>query len=713
MTMPHATTQPLAPNADDMRGHLAFLFGDAREFDDGLIEIAVRTAQGWQSRLFGTDEISAAATWAAQENAKGSNVYVGAALRDPDTPPFGRASDSDHYATTAAYVDLDESDAANAAAARTGACKPDFVVCTGVHPHRRLQLWWKLEEPVSDPARHRGLMEGLADTLGGDRTVCNPSRIMRLAGSIAWPMKPGRVEEMTFVVPLKYQPSRHTAEAVAAAYPKDPKVTSIDLTRKNDPIDRMGGKNSLGLDTGKIEDGRERHMRDTVLAVFIEYVGTHGCEPDAQELYDRVWPQYSARVDFSRPGRGEDEVAKKCQQLLRRFAAGRLRGLPDTDAVAARYAVKQAGREAERPKLPEPVTDPTPDRIFIPSKEFAAAWQPADYLVDGLIQRGYCYSLTSPTGHGKTAVILNLAASIGTGQQFAGAETVTGRVGYFAAENPNDVQARWIGMQDAMKFTDAAVWFCPDTINLETSFEKIAAEAEAAGGMDLIVIDTSQAFFRGDDENSNAQAVNHAKAMRRLTRLPGNPCVIILTHPVKNPSKENLLPRGGGGFLAEVDGNLTLWNDSDMMVLHHQGKLRGPGFAPLNFMLKQVNCPRLIDRKGRQLPTVIAQYISEDEYSRKLVENASDQDKVMILILSRKGNISVADIARINQWVTPMGAPLKSKVARLIKKLKDDKLVTTKRNGRLALTKAGEREISAKAKALGIDGAGEDDADFE
>jgi hypothetical protein len=706
--------EKLTPNEQEMEKFLRFLHGDVREHDDGLMEIAVDTIRGgWFARLFELGDYEGAIAFAKAENLKGHNIYSGAAVRDPDSGLNERADDDDFYAAMAFHCDLDDAAAVEKAANRTSHCRPHYAAYTGCRPGKRMQLWWKASRPVTDPEQYRSILGGLADSLDGDRRVTNPGRVMRLIGSIAWPTKPGRIPEMTFSVDVKNpDPTPRDPDEIQRAYPVLQKVYTLE-PGKNDPIIRQGKTNSLGLDTGKIDDGREAYMRDTVLAVFIEYVGTHGCEPDAQDLFDLVWPQYSAKVDLTREGRGADEVAKKCAQLLRRFSAGRLRGLPDIDAVAARYKAKRAEREAERPKLTEPVTDPTPDRIFIPSKEFAAAWQPADYLVDGLIQRGYCYSFTSPTGHGKTAVILNLAASIGTGQQFAGAETVSGRVGYFAAENPNDVQARWIGMQDTMKFSDAAVWFCPDTINLETSFEKIAAEAEAAGGMDLIVIDTSQAFFRGDDENSNAQAVNHAKAMRRLTRLPGNPCVVILTHPVKNPSKENLLPRGGGGFLAEVDGNLTLWNDSDMMVLHHQGKLRGPGFAPLNFMLKQINSPRLVDRKGRQLPTVIAQYISEDEYSRKLVENASDQDKVMILVLSRKGNISVADIARINHWVTPMGAPLKSKVARLIKKLKDDKLVTTKRNGRLALTKSGEREISAKAKALGIDGAGEDDADFD
>lgn len=347
--------------------------------------------------------------------------------------------------------------------------------------------------------------------------------------------------------------------------------------------------------------------------------------------------------------------------------------------------------------------------IFIRSKAFADSWKPAEYLIDGLIQRGYCYSLTSPTGHGKTALIMMMSACIGTGQSFAGAETAPGRVGYFAAENPNDVQARWIGMQESMGFDDAAVWFCPETVDLETTFDKIAAEVEAAGGFDLVVVDTSQAFFRGEDENSNAQMVNHAKAMRKLTQLPGNPCVVILTHPIKNPSKDNLLPRGGGGFLAEVDGNLTLWNDNGALLLHHQGKFRGAGFSPVNFALRPVTPARLKDARGRQIPTVVAEYLTEEQYNTRLLDNATDQDKVMILILNGKGKISIADMAKMAGWMSPGGNPHKGKVHRILMQLREEKLARPKRNGRWALTDAGLKEIKSKAKALGIDAAGEDD----
>ena len=349
--------------------------------------------------------------------------------------------------------------------------------------------------------------------------------------------------------------------------------------------------------------------------------------------------------------------------------------------------------------------------LFIPSKAFSDGWKPAEYLIDGLIQRGYCYSLTSPTGHGKTALVMMMSACIGTGRNFANTETTPGRVGYFAAENPNDVQARWIGMMEEMAFEDANVWFCPETIDLAVTYEKIAAEAEAAGGFDMVVVDTSQAFFKGEDENSNAQMVGHAKAMRKLTTLPGNPCVIILCHPVKNPAKDNLLPRGGGGFLAEVDGNLTLWNDNGALLLHHQGKFRGAGFSPLNFVLKPCNPARLKDARGRQIPTVVAEFMTEEQYAARLLDNASDQDKVMILILNSKGKMPIAEMARLAGWVSDRGSPHKGKVHRILMQLRDAKLAKPQRNGRWCLTDAGKKEISPKAKALGLDAAGENEDD--
>ena len=108
------------------------------------------------------------------------------------------------------------------------------------------------------------------------------------------------------------------------------------------------------------------------------------------------------------------------------------------------------------------------------------------------------------------------------------------------------------------------------------------------GGVDFIIVDSSAAYFltEFDDENSNTQQGTHAKHMRELTKLKGNPCVLVLCHPTKNAGDDSLDPRGGYAFVCEMDGNLTVTLDGQVATMHWQRKLRGQDFAPLNFLLR-------------------------------------------------------------------------------------------------------------------------------
>lgn len=335
----------LAPNAADMRRHLEFLFGDARAYDDGLIEIAVDTIRGgWFARLFDLTDIDAAVAFASAENAKRQNIYVGAALRDPDSSLNERCSDVDFYAATAFHCDLDDEAAVFKAVEGTKHCKPQFAVCTGLVPGRRMQLWWKAVEPLQDAETYRNILGGLADSLNGDRRVTNPGRVMRLAGSIAWPTKPGRVPEMTFIATIKSpDPTPRTADEMLRHYPVLDKVHALE-PGKNDPIERVRKSGAFGFDDGVIDDGRHAYMRDTILAVLGEIVGTTGAAPTAQELNDAAWPQYSAHVDLTRPGRGPDVFARMCLSTVRRFERGQLRGrhgrVLTLDGLAADYKAK-------------------------------------------------------------------------------------------------------------------------------------------------------------------------------------------------------------------------------------------------------------------------------------------------------------------------------------------------------------------------------------
>ena len=130
---------------------------------------------------------------------------------------------------------------------------------------------------------------------------------------------------------------------------------------------------------------------------------------------------------------------------------------------------------------------------------------------------------------------------------------------YFAGENPVDVRMRWIAMAQQMDFDvdTIDVHFIPGVFKISEMMDRIRAEIDLIGDIGLIVVDTSAAYFEGDNENDNKQQGDHARRFRSLTTMPGGPCVLVACHPPKNAGDDNLLPRGGGAFIAEMDGNLT------------------------------------------------------------------------------------------------------------------------------------------------------------
>lgn len=325
------------------------------------------------------------------------------------------------------------------------------------------------------------------------------------------------------------------------------------------------------------------------------------------------------------------------------------------------------------------------------SADLVDGFVPPDYHIDGIAQSGFLYSVTAMTGTGKTAVLLFIAALTALGEPLGDLYVKQGRVLYFAGENPDDVTMRWIAMSHHMGFDagDIDVHFIKGTFSIPEMHERIRQDVDRLGGVSMIVVDTSAAYFQGDDENSNTELGKHARELRSLTTLDGHPIVFVAAHPIKNPDPHNLLPRGGGAFIGEVDGNLVLRKGEGGGVgLTWHGKHRGVDFTPVVFQLKSVTAPTLKDSRGRDVPTVMASILSRRE-SRERAWAAQDDENDVLLLIERNGKLSLTGMAEELVWITTKGEPHKERVRRAADKLRADKLVTHS-GRRWRLTEAGK-----------------------
>jgi AAA domain len=330
--------------------------------------------------------------------------------------------------------------------------------------------------------------------------------------------------------------------------------------------------------------------------------------------------------------------------------------------------------------------------LIMSSRQFVEGYEAPMYLVEGIIQQRRLYSLTGKTGDGKTALQLYFAAVLASQSHMGVRDVERCRVLYLAGENPDDVRARWISMADKMNFDADTidVYFIEGVFSVSGLIDRVRSEAEKIGGFGAVIVDTSAAYFEGDAENDNVQLGNHARLMRSLTEIAGRPAAIVGCHPIK--SGESLLPRGGGAFLAEVDGNLTAKKVSDEIIeLHWCGKYRGPNFEPVLFELVQTTSERVKDAKGRLVPSIMVRLTNDTILDGKEEQEADNEDQVLLLLDTTPG-LSQAAMAQALGWLDAHGEPEKYRVNRCLAKLVRLKLADKDRRGKYRLTEKGKSD---------------------
>ena len=361
-----------------------------------------------------------------------------------------------------------------------------------------------------------------------------------------------------------------------------------------------------------------------------------------------------------------------------------------------RSAVPRIAPEITEQPVPEWVpdgTEPPPigekrgakGPLLLDALDWLDQAQPMEWVVDGLVQRGQLYAMTAITNHGKTAIGLLLALSVAAGVQFAQREILPGKVMILCGENPDGFRTRLHATLENMGLDREDIYgrvtVLPQALPLAGCAEQILEEARAQEGeYSLVLVDTSISYYSGDDEDDNLQARTHAWHLRALAELPGRPAIIANCHPTKSADRENLLPRGGGAFLNEIDTNLTVWAEGETAHLHWHRKKRGPDFDPIPFEFYG----KSIDEHGRKIPTVVASYITEQREIDLRNKRRQADDRLLYEMLHHPAD-------GFREWARACELSGPSAVYRVMDRLKQDKLVE-KYRGALRLTKLGKEE---------------------
>lgn len=696
----NAVVHPLfQPDTQAMMQHVEHLFGGYLDgCHEGLIELswtdtkpdAAGRYRLAHAKMFGTDKLDELVEEAARLNAQPMcNVYIGAALRHPDTPPFGRGTDRDAWALTCAYVDLDDPDAALTAKDVYGLDKPTLVVVTGREPHTRAQMWWRLEEPLTDANQWPALLRGFAGRLKGDTTVTNPSRVMRLAGTIAWPVKPGRSIELTAIAPLK-EPGRceYSPEHLARMFPPVVDRPAVPMTagQLNHTV------NSLGL-ADKILDGREAYMRNTISACLIELIGTTGACPTAQELYDTAWPQYERKVDLTRGGRGADEFAQKCAYTVNRFERGDIRGIETLDKAVEVYQRKEARKPTQQASLPPPAIQQgairTTDFLTLLTEEVI---EEPDYIEPGFAGPGNFILIAGPPKAQKSFLLQEMLVACATGSSFLMSTfqvTRPLRVFYLQAEM-NRKLLRKRAREFKLLTADEKQMLATNLIvserfhmilnegGVKTAIETIK-QAFPNDPPDIIAVDPLANVFDQENESDNAQMMRFLTGRIEAVRQAVNPnAAIVMVHHATKKSSEDMARdpfvaiRGAGALRGYYDSAIVIFRTSEESKTRrvHFELRGGESPEPMTVELSggrfqsTTNSSSIDKQMARQMLAVLKDAWNADE-PLSPNKQARTEGRYAVFNLSEQFKVRAKEVDQLlNQWMLNRVVAMRPKVSR-------------------------------------------------
>ena len=322
-------------------------------------------------------------------------------------------------------------------------------------------------------------------------------------------------------------------------------------TKEDAGIVRMPAPGIFGIPQELVNDGREQYMRDTILAVALELRDSLGRLPTEDEVFDVAWPQYSAKVDLSRPGRGPEEMRDKIRYTIPRLRAGQIKGVgPEHPPEEALKEIRTDGR--------------TPSPLPLVYFNDAEPNLNVSDFVEGLLSTAAFSVVYGPSNCGKTFFATDLGLHVAAGMKWRGRAVDQGAVIYCALEGGSGISNRVAAWRREQALDGEEIPFAivPVTINLldpDADRQKLVSTIEIAASelktpVVLIVIDTLSRAMAGGNENAPndmGAVVNSADFIRQATKAH----VMFIHHSGKDDSKG---ARGHSSLRAATDTEIEV-----------------------------------------------------------------------------------------------------------------------------------------------------------
>lgn len=625
--------------------HLEWFIEPARDFflaKEALFELAFGPPDGGphHARLFRLDEVDLAVRFASTENNKGNNFYLNCTLLEGTADRNKRSSAADFLASTVIVADVDENYNEVQKRMKDKVGNSMLTVITGNRPQRRSQHWFRLNEPCVWSDEHARAVDGLVYHIGADPKAKGSNRLRRLGGTVNWPSSDkkarGYVAELTTLI-FEQAAELHTLEFFQTLTAGG-SLWEYTGGTSNRPA---GPPNEIVRDgMNMITDGRETWFRNLVYAMMASFQSENGCDPRIEDIAPEALRIFAQRCD-TRDGRWtQGRLMHRIENTFRRFDGGRLElrpiGQPQpADAPPFEWG-QRLNDKAIGPQIKADTVSDAEQTTVVPKlktlRELFKEYVPPDFVIEGVIQKGYLYTITGRSGHGKTVCFIRIGMDVALGNPIGPHNSEKCNVAFFAGENPALVTNRLIILceKENIAADDVPFYTYSDTFKLDVGYQRVIEDAERIGGFGLIIVDTFSAYCRENniEENDNNAMGKWVKdVLRHLTHLPGNPCVVALSHPNRSSgktasSKEELIPRGAYATLGEVDGNITVWREGNAIEIDaHSEKFRGPPFQTIKMKMISALSDKYKDTKGKPMNEIYSAYTTDEEIEKEEERN--------------------------------------------------------------------------------------------